>query len=300
MFLSKAFEFNPTDPPDYQWDSEYELYLHSTLHIMHSDAFFQAINLHYSNRALAGGNFYAVKNTMGEEYFIIGENVITYEKIFYQYKHGTWSPDSQIIDHYRKMFNTNNIIIVPNITYHIDCQMTYVGCGTFLVHSFEETKKFFPDEYNQYVQAYKEYGVAFDIIAAKEHQIERTVQLLAAKNFKVIKFCGTVYDVESEHDDDQMNIYGFNGIKSTFVNGIDVYSEYERQHYFVTIDSPLEKHKHYFCDIMRQLNIQPYFVRDNTGDISSTIDYISKHNGALRCQTNVVDVDKVAWERLWL
>ena len=248
--------------------------------------------LHSTNRCLEGGNLFVAKNLKGEKCIIIGERVIAFEQLLLQQKQNTpYLPDSSnIIARYMKIFNTNNIIIVPNICYHIDLQMAYVGRGTFLIHSFEETKKHFPNEAQPYFTRKRKKLNAISAAAAIEEQVNIIAQKLRSANFKVIKFCGNLYNNQG------MNIFHGKGLKSTFVNGIDIYSSYENKYYFITIDSPIDKHKKYFENLMRDLNITPYFVTDNDGYIRGTLIDISEFGGAIRCQTNFIDADKVNWK----
>ena len=245
--------------------------------------------LHKTNRCLEGGNLFAVCNTKGEKYYIIGSSVVLFEKMFLENKYNIKATTRDIIERYKKIFGTKNIVTIPNLSYHIDLQMAYVGQGTFLIHSFDEMRKNFPADYRQYLNKYG--GQNPDFITAMEAAVKKIVEFLETLNFNAIKFCGNLYH------EGKMDVFSGGGLKSTFVNGIDVYSEYEKQNYFVTIDSDVIAHKQYFIRLMEPLKIEPYFVTNQSGNIRKTINEISERSGALRCQTNFIDADKVAWER---
>ena len=275
----------------------------------------ETTSLHSSNRCLEGGNYFLVKNKCDVEYVIIGERVIDFEKMltiqkqqqkywaeclqsypknmtnkndkldyfWYQTTANTRIKHPRI--HYQKIFGTENILIVPNLTYHIDLQMAYVGKGIFLVHSFDKMQEFFLCEYQSLIQEYETKWPG--LIAAKEKQVNRIVVLLQSRGFNAVKFCSNLYYPT------ETGIWRGTNIKSTFVNGIDVYSEYEKQHYFVTIDSPILEHKRYFCNLIQDLGITPYFVRNNSDNVNDTISEINQREGALRCQTNFISTDKL-------
>ena len=261
---------------------------------LNSIAFRNSDYLHQTNYALEGGMFFCAQNSSGEEYFIIGENIFFLEQNLRHRRGKASLSREQILNRYKKKLQTENIIIVPNLMYHIDLQMAYIGRGIFLVHSFSEMSKHFPDEYGKLFAFCNEKWAG--LLEAKEVQADNVVQLLTNQGFSAKKFCGHLYNV-----DESPCIWGGTGLMSTFVNGIDVYAEmvrgeYEdefswlqRTHYFITMDSGHVSHKEYFQKLMFQLSVTPRFVTNETKDIGATLKEVSIDGGALRCQTNFID-----------
>ena len=101
--------------------------------------------VHKTNRCLEGGNLFAVSNTKREKYYIIGDRVILFEKMLLENKRNIKATTRDIIAKYKKNISgRNKIVTIPNLSYHIDLQMAYIGQGTFLIHSFDEMRKNFP------------------------------------------------------------------------------------------------------------------------------------------------------------
>ena len=164
-------------------------------------------------------------------------------------------------------------------------QMAYIGKHVFLVHSFKKMQQIFPEQYNIINEKYKKtYGKS--IIDSKEPIINNLCGILKRNNFIVKKICATLYD--ECHD-----MWDGEGCTSTFINGIALHSNQNNKDYFITADSPNLPHKQYFKYIMQELQIIPYFINIDNCSAKKTVDFISRYNGAIRCQTNFLTKNRL-------
>ena len=284
-----------------------------------------------SSKCLEGGNFFDVHNFAGSRYLLIGERAIQYEQRLRYEKNQRplnsnnrtldtlYRTQESIIKKYANIFNLseNNVLVIPNLCYHIDLQMSYIGNGVFLVNSFEETFKQFKDQINAHED--------MSIIKYSEEGVNRICDLLEEHNFIAEKIAGTLYITDNAVDQDNyvndndrvpakvsnkskndVDVWLGRGIISSFMNGFDSYSLVLKKHYFVTIDSDHTDHKEYFCDILKKHRIEAYFVKindPNTSDkfasIADTINYVSDASGSIRCQTSFINSSKIRDGDFW-
>ncbi|AXA34565.1 hypothetical protein [Francisella adeliensis] len=84
-----------------------------------------------TNSALEGGNLFIAKNLAGETWYIIGEQALRFDaaiKYHKDIKYSRYRRDivkletdlSKLSDRYKKIFNSNNILILFNFTYHLN------------------------------------------------------------------------------------------------------------------------------------------------------------------------------------
>ena len=259
---------------------------------------------HYKStcRTLEGGNLFDVYNQYGERYVLIGETTVAYEAWF-AYSKKRWiarrdrrefngdalkdeeKRANMVTQRYAKIFGVSQdrVLIIPNICYHLDLQMGYIGLGIFIINSFDETLKHFPMQ--------KQAIPDNLLLKAKERQVDNIQQLLTKNGFLVHKVCATLY--RKPWDDDysgerNASIWGGGGLISSFINGFHVCSRTPYQDYFVTVDSPHNEHKKYFTKQLALFMITPHFVTINNCSVAATIALVGELGGGVRCQTNSI------------
>ena len=258
-------------------------------------------------RPLPGGNLFEAVNQRGETYYFIGFNVILNEEDYGRIKHGLLGSEitkeeSQLIakhiGRYKKIFQSENVVILPQWTYHLDLQMAYVGQSTFLVHSFDETETFLRDtgEFGRYQEI-------LERAKPREAVVNKLVRKLRYCGFKVIKCCGMILENPIRWDPDRQKhrkaLVDFcycNLASSFFMNGINIYSQHHNKHYFLTLDSENIKHKEYFVRLLKSIGIEAVFLKMNRYSPSETLQGVSHLSGALRCQTNFLPLNGVISE----
>ncbi|AJC48209.1 hypothetical protein IB642_06120 [Allofrancisella guangzhouensis] len=258
------------------------------------------IQIKSTNRAAEGGNIFCVNNTLGEKYVFLGEQIIRFEKQIATNKKIDKTED-EIILKYKKIFKTNNIIILPNLAYHLDFQMSFIGKGTFLVNSYDinwyETFKpglFF------YLNSHPR---SKQLLSDKERKVEEIIDILHKNYFKAEKAFLTMNYKPSSHygwggyveapKDWALETWNGNYIESSFVNGFDVYSPKKKTNLYVTLDSPHDQHKQYFEELIKKFDIEPYFVNHNGKNAEKTMKYFEEQHGGVRCQTNFLPVEVI-------
>jgi len=287
-------------------------------------------------RPLEGGNLFEAVNIYGETYYIIGVNALLNEIDIERYKtnnikYGSfmcWSMAdfervfAEILMKYKKIFNTPNVIYIPQWVYHLDLMMAYFGNSTFGLQCFQEGQilwnyyrhdPFFTSheegpELREFIQnASNErdpgiYKSITDTVAAK----------LEACGFKVIRFGGCIYRERSQTSKEKagldtqqkwFQISSGDCLMSAFTNGFHYYDANLFQHYFVTLSSPLPFHEDYLRRLLKPLQITPIFIDINTAFQGQSIFEIEGANlgGAVRCQMNWIGNNKFTAEfrRQW-
>lgn len=240
-------------------------------------------NIHESIRPLEGGNLFSVINKKGEKYYFIGVNALLNEidiaiskSNYLKNSMNTCSFDSKlqfVLNRYKKIFNTNNVYYLPQWTYHLDLQMAYIGKSTFILHSFQETKKYLNISLPLF----------YDEI---EKVINKIFITLHNCHFNVYKSCAIIHKDYSNFD----GLWNGSNSASSFINGIDIQNE--DKNFFLTIDSPNLNHKKYFKQFIKdKSNIDVNFFKCNKSTAQMTLDKTNESAGALRCQTNFIHFD---------
>lgn len=255
-------------------------------------------------RPLEGGNLFEVVNCDGDKYYFIGINVLLNEIDFKNIKNGTMSDPKDLthrdilnkcrleLERYKKIFKTQNVIALPQWSYHLDLQISYIGKATFLIHSFNEVLDKFNDICSDIDKSDQFSDIARDA-SEREIIIKYIDATLKSCGFKTIKFAGVLHDTYKDWDEngeekiDYKPKYALGkGTISAFVNGIDL--SLGAKQYYLTIDSPYINHKTYFTNLLREQNIEVVYLRVNGKSAKATLEHISARGGALRCQTNFI------------
>ena len=183
-------------------------------------------------RPLEGGNLFEAVNLSGQKCYIIGENALLnetdYQKIKgnINYKSNFWhkrnnSYFEESIRRYKKIFKTDNVYSLPQWTYHLDLQISYVGKSIFLVHSFHETSIFLTKNYLR-----DEYNICRENISRIEPCVDEIIEILQSLGFIAIKCCAVLHkhikklSMETMKHEDYLNLTYGQGISSSFINGI--------------------------------------------------------------------------------
>lgn len=230
--------------------------------------------------------------------------------------------------------SARNVIVVPQWTYHIDLQMSYLGNGKVLVHSFESTLEFLAQnkaqvlaELNQLIQtqAISWTGSAEDLFQKIVHvniELARTYEKsivdeigrkLEKHGLSMTKCCGNLFT--------DFPIGGSPGgdLLGCFMNGLGGHSSKTDRDYFLTARSPLASFERYFAQqILAPMGIDCRFLNmvpkdpDDTfvpqpgslpmdPDMESainTVKAIGSLSGSFRCQTTVADPAVVSGQPL--
>lgn len=259
-------------------------------------------------RLLEGGNLFEAVNGQGIKYYFIGINALLNEVDLANLKNGAMSISNTVeltqreifaqcykeLSRYKKIFSTDNVMILPQWSYHLDLQMSYVGKSTFLIHSFNEVvnKRWRVSRSCAQTNEFKDLA---NNAMERENIVRYISAIVNACGFNAIPYAGVLHkqrNVTDEHTYQQVKrkpIYATgNAMQSTFVNGIDVYSARKDRYYFLTIDSPNVLHKNYLIRLLGEQAITPIFLKANGKNPEQTVAEISREGGALRCQTNFV------------
>lgn len=218
-----------------------------------------------------------------------------------------------------------NVIAVPQWTYHIDLQMSYLGDGRVLVHSFESTLEFLSQnkaqvlaELDQLIQAkaISWTGSAEDLFQkivyvntelAQTYEtsvVDETRRKLEKHGLSVTKCCGNLFTDFPKQ--------GFPGgdLLGCFMNGLGGHSSKTDRDYFLTARSPLASFERYFAQQVlapmgidcRFLNMIPKSpgtafvpqpgslpIDPNMELAVNTVKTVEAAHGSFRCQTTVAD-----------
>ncbi|QSH41962.1 hypothetical protein P0136_05315 [Lentisphaerota bacterium ZTH] len=223
-----------------------------------------------SNRALEGGNLFQCKNKYGKTFHLIGERALFAEKALFLHKHpGAQVSPGQILSRYKRIFGPN-VIIVPNLTYHLDLQMSYIKQGLFILNDFSSIPLCFRHVYEKTV--------------IKSREIRRLLQDLG---FTVIMFPLVIYDTEK--------LTFSNGVSHNFAatsnlaNGINITSNINYKKLFITLDTDNETHKRNFTRVLSENGVIPLFANRNGMTAVETQSIFT--GGGLRCQTNMIRIN---------
>ncbi|KEI35338.1 hypothetical protein FRA_35c07800 [Francisella sp. W12-1067] len=249
------------------------------------------IQIKPTNRAAEGGNIFCVNNTLGQKYVFLGEQIISFERQISANKKID-KTENEIILKYKKIFKTNNIVILPNLAYHLDLQMSFIGKGTFLVNSYDINwyKEFKPGLF-YYL---KTHSRSKQLLSDKERKVEEIINILRKNNFKAEEaFLTMNYKPHCASENWTLETWNGDYIESSFVNGFDVYSPKKQTNLYVTLDSPHESHKQYFSELIKKFGVEPYFVNYNGRNAHRTMEYFEEEHGGVRCQTNFLPVEVI-------
>lgn len=254
---------------------------------------------------LEGGNFFCAINKLGERFYLIGENVISETMAYTQ------------VDREEAMANiaeelscsVEQLLPIPQWTYHLDLQMAYLGKGQFIIHSFDQKDIPFELDDDQIVNDIR---VTFDFLGElfEKSVIDATCQILEKNHFEVAKVFGCLFYLTDCSDPKQLkyvpyckNSEGFDGALALMMNGIALDLGDKGRH-FLTARSDLPSFKEQFAASLKRLGIKEIHgvdmleAYDYDGDFSgmamgipgaSNVTEVAAYmNGALRCQTSIV------------
>jgi hypothetical protein len=274
--------------------------------------------LYSTLRQLEGGNLFEAVNREGDKYYFVGVNVLLNEIDFNNIQKGSirnasrlnqreiYSQCTDVLARYKKIFDSDNVIMIPQWTYHLDLQMSYIGKSIFLIHSFSHvinTLDSFQLDHQDEIRRNANAALEYDLV------IKYIILILKACKFQVIEYAGALHQNTYEQVPDEATgmmvsdlskpvnpVYSRGtGLVSFFINGIDVYDSKSKRCYYLTVDSPYAGHKTYFQHLLKRYGIIPLFLNSNDpmnmsqlNTSTETLKEISSLGGALRCQTNFI------------
>ncbi|MFT6834856.1 MAG: hypothetical protein ACJA0H_000889, partial [Francisellaceae bacterium] len=203
---------------------------------------------------------------------------------------------SPIITRYKKIFKSENVIILPQWAYHLDLQMSYAGRSIFLLHSFEAVTSYIDSQRKHENKVEIREHAKSDIAIKCDKIIEYIKQILEYYNFQVIKFAGSLYlkKFKETQFECKPSYHDGGGLVSCLTNGIDMYDERSKKCYYLTGDSIYGEHKNYLINLLKPHEIKPVFLKkdsnltDPRAISQANSKALASEGGGLRCQTNFI------------
>lgn len=189
-YLSKEGQYNPRTPYHFFQNIGIHPALMPFFKNCHNkelspSEFFQGAKK-LSGVSLEGGNLFCAHNNQGKKKYLIGENALIETIVLIGKQNGnfiTRKKAKQLFAFYLDV-DINDIIFIPQWTYHLDLQMAYLGKGRFIIHSFDQKNfHFFDNLQDKRTQYVKE---TFDFLYA---QLESSG--LVASEFKIDDYLST-------------------------------------------------------------------------------------------------------------
>jgi uncharacterized protein YjbI with pentapeptide repeats len=283
---------------------------------------------HHGSCFIEGGNIFIAAGKDGKRQCFIGNDSIVYhknkpgnidiEKQYEQHKESIdrsypdisdiekrtilWTNRKIIKREIMAILKVEKLIVIPQIYFHIDLQMAYLGENTFMVHSFDESLQFLGENAEVLIkkignEKYQElYSVNVKLAADLEGNVDITERRLEKAGMTVVKCCATLFVGDEEAD----NIIDQRGVirgkfMSSFINGITVVGADGKRH-FVTTGAPddMDLHQEYLQDLLSKkcdVVLECIDIDPGTG-FDSGMSFLEKQEGAIRClsNTNLINV----------
>jgi uncharacterized protein YjbI with pentapeptide repeats len=198
------------------------------------------------------------------------------------------------------ILGVEKLTVIPQIFFHIDLQMAYLGENTFIVHSYEETLKFLKKDAQELMGKIGEekfhhlYSVNENLAKIFEENVNVATKRLEKAGMKVVKCCATLFT--GKKGEVPINGEGkiTGGLMSSFINGVTAVAEDGTKH-FIAIEAPenMNLHQRYMQEILSKNNVILECIKiDPESDYSSAIEFMEDQEGAVRCLTNsnLIDV----------
>ncbi len=294
---------------------------------------------------LEGGNVFSAVNKEGKNFIIIGENAVL-DTCAYLLKS---NPDLSEINLPKSNFYINNkfdekfiklrayakelianslginkedIIILPQWTYHLDLQMSYLGKSQFIINTFEVPSDIDYEDglqdyfgYDPGLRAPKDVGLAekikdtFDKLNEQYGKsiIEVIQNKLIKRGFEVSLVLGSTFynnrkqdsslnQVDSPYCRDSRDL----GATALLMNGITVFSPILNKRVFITANAVTQESGVYetFKKQLEKLDVELRLVDINkdhglkitiNSDKSKTLDFVRSYEGSVRCQTVILN-----------
>lgn len=257
------------------------------------------------NAIIEGGNIFSVRNNEGKQFILIGENAISENML----KLSRTREDTIISFSTDMNISPDNIIVIPQWTYHLDLQMAYLGNSEFIIHSFDQNNfdaVSDPTERQHCIKTFEFLRDNFEISI-----IDKTISLLSEHGFFVKKVFGCLFYLENVNNPEQRKFIPYgkhsddtDGAIATLMNGIAGIDE-NNQRYFIATRCDQKDFKAQFENSLLTLGVRTHYADmldfyDMQGDfdpvaagvmfqnIYSVQHYTASKNGGLRCQTSII------------
>lgn len=254
--------------------------------------------------ALEGGNLFCAINEKGVRYNLLGENVVSdtmaYNKVD--------CPEAIKIISDELACPPDQLLIIPQWTYHLDLQMAYLGKGQFVIHSFDQPTIDFDLSKEEIAKIDKTFKYLKGLFEASI--IDETCSLLEKHGFKVDKVFGCLFYLDDCDDLEQKKWVphcksgeNFEGAIASMMNGISL-NLGDKGRYFLTSKCDSESFKEQYANSLKKLGISEVYdvdmleYYDYSGEFEAMLSGImgacgvshvaAAMDGALRCQTSIV------------
>jgi len=245
---------------------------------INSSTFPAGYDIKPTNRALEGGNLFICENNSGVIYYIIGEYVlegdykIESHKRFLEHKPSVAYDPAKYIKHYETIFEIDNItskiLILPNLTYHLDLYIGYLARGIFIVNSFSDTL------------------LRRNSPKPKSYDFKKIQALEVVEKLRQEDFVANTCDTTRYNDINKINtIWDGSANKLNYINGIPLTSNVDGKKYFLTLDSIHTISKLRVTTQLRRFSISFVFIKSDDLNPMETQEQAALNRGALRCQT---------------
>lgn len=237
-----------------------------------------------------GGNFFCAINKKGQKFYIIGENVLSENMLA-----NNSSDRQKTLRSLADDFNckVEEILIMPQWTYHLDLQMAYLGQSQFIVHSFDQ------DNFDFGQNNLGDTKNTFDFLKIKFERdiVEKICKILAENDFDVKKVFGCLFYLTDLLSDEQLRnvshcTSSYNkGFEVSLMNGFSLMTT-DNKKYFISVYSDNEKFKSQFEDSLKSFGVNVKYIDVNEKSKDNCItakNYMAQLHGGLRCQTSILN-----------
>ena len=251
--------------------------------------------------ALEGGNLFCAINKQGKRFYLVGENVISETMAYNKFDR------ERAINQVAKELScpAEQLLIIPQWTYHLDLQMAYLGHSQFIIHSFAQKDI----DFGLSEEEKRKLSVTFNYLESlfEKDIIDATCTLLQMHDFEVTKVLGNLFYLNDIKDSEQRqhvpyckNSEGFDGALALMMNGIAM-DFGPKARYFVSALCDLIPFRKQFEESLQKLGITKIYDADmlesynSKGEFEGSVDNAKSvtqvsayYCGGLRCQTSIV------------
>jgi len=231
--------------------------------------------LHFESNpevSIEGGNIFVLPNGT----CVVGEESLS----------DRTSPDARerAIGNMREVLGAKVVVVLPQIFFHIDLHLTFLG-DRWMIHSFDETVKFLNANRDSLVAKLGEKH--FDTLLnanekmAKEQEhsfVDHSIEMLKSTGYPVTKWCGSLFA-------EKVTGKNYPRVSSTFTNGVLVRGGPGQQsQYLVAQSDAVPKHREYVEDRCKELGLEvAYATIQLEDDEVDGATYASSVGAGVRC-----------------
>ncbi len=253
---------------------------------------------------LEGGNVFCAINRLGQRYFLVGENVISETMAVNDLSR----EDARELVESELGVPSDRLLVIPQWTYHLDLQMSYLGKGQFIIHSFEQSN--FDFGLSEEDTAKVETTFVHLKKQFEKSIIDKACEILREHHFEAHKVFGCLFYLNDCSNLDELqyvpyckNSDSFGGAIALLMNGV-AFEKAENERFFITSRCDQDAFKQSFVKSINSLGIDALLEVDMLGcygwdgefepllagiwGATSVTDVVANMNGGFRCQTSII------------